>query len=147
MKLVDANVLLYAVNSDAPQHEPARSWLDRALSGDATVAFAWVALLAFVRLSTKTGLFPAPLTTDAAMDRVDAWLAAPPAVVVEPTVSHGSIMRELLANVGTGGNLTTDAHLAALAVEHRCAVVSFDNDFGRFAGVTWQHPATQPPGT
>ena len=79
MKLVDANVLLYAVNSDAPHHEASRAWLDRSLSGDATVAFSWLALLAFVRLSTKPGLFPAPLTTDEAFDRVDAWLAAPAA--------------------------------------------------------------------
>ena len=109
MKLVDANVLLYAVNSDAPHHEASRAWLDRSLSGDATVAFSWIALLAFVRLSTKPGLFPSPLTTDEAFDRVDAWLAAPPAVVVE---------------------------------EHRCSVVSFDADFARFPGVSWERPAS-----
>lgn len=72
MKLVDANVLLYAVNEDAAHHEVARGWLDRALSGQATVAFAWIALLAFVRLSTKTGLFPNPLSAAQAMDRVEA---------------------------------------------------------------------------
>ena len=85
MKLVDANVLLYAVNSDANHHDVSRSWLDRSLSGDATIAFSWIALLAFIRLSTKVGLFPAPLTTDGAFDRVDAWLSAAPAVVEVPT--------------------------------------------------------------
>jgi uncharacterized protein len=85
VKLVDANVLLDAVDTDAERHEPSRRWLDRALSGDATVAFAWIALLAFVRPMTKAGLFPQPLTVDQAMDRVHAWLAASPAVVVEPT--------------------------------------------------------------
>lgn len=140
MRLVDANVLLYAVNSDAAHHERSRRWLDEALSGSDTVAFAWVALLAFVRLATKVELFPAPLTADQAMDRVDAWLGAAPAVVVHPTIEHARIVRSLLAGLGTGANLVNDAHLAALAIEHRCGIVSFDNDFSRFAGVDWAPP-------
>lgn len=141
MKLVDANVLLYAVNADAERHEPSRRWLDTALSGQDTVAFAWIALLAFVRLSTKVGLFPSPLTIDEAMDRVEAWLTAVPAVVVEPTVDHPRIVRDLLRGLGVGGNLVNDAHLAALAIEHRCTIVSFDNGFSRFDGMRWQPPA------
>jgi len=140
VKLVDANVLLYAVNTDAPRHEESKEWLDRALSGDATVGFAWIALLAFVRLATKVGVFPSPLTVDEAMDRVDAWTAAPPAVIVEPTTGHARVVRDLLRHVGVGGNLVSDAHLAALALEHRCVVVSYDNDFARFEGVTWESP-------
>lgn len=140
MKLVDANVLLYAVNRDAVHHETARAWLDRSLSGDSTVAFSWIALLAFVRLSSKVGLFPSPLSVEGAMDRVDAWIGAGPAVVVEPTPDHGAILRRLLAQVGIGGNLVNDAHLAALAVEHRCTIVSYDNDFSRFEGVSWESP-------
>ena len=140
MKLVDANILLYAVNSDAVHHERSRRWIDGALSGEDTVAFAWIALLAFVRLSTKVGLFPAPLTVDGAMDRVDAWVGAGPAVVVEPTPQHGTILRGLLRSVGVGGNLVSDAHLAALAIEHRCGILSFDNDFARFPGVDWTLP-------
>ena len=140
MRLVDANVLLYAVNADATHHESSRAWLDDSLSGSDTVAFAWVALLAYLRLSTKVGLFPAPLTVDQAMDRVDAWLAAPPAVVLEPTVDHARIVRDLLRAFGAGGNLVNDAHLAALAIEHRCTIVSFDNDFSRFVGVDWSPP-------
>ncbi|HEX2382977.1 MAG TPA: TA system VapC family ribonuclease toxin [Acidimicrobiales bacterium] len=142
MKLVDANVLLYAVNTDAAHHKRSVGWIDSALSGADTVAFAWVAMLAFVRLSTKVGLFPAPLSVEEAMDRVDAWLAAPSAVVLEPTVDHPRIVRGLLGPLGSGGNLVNDAHLAALAIEHRCGIVSFDNDFGRFAGVNWQPPPT-----
>lgn len=140
MKLVDANVLLYAVNTDAVHHERARRWIDGALSGEDTVAFAWIALLAFVRLSTKLGLFPAALTVDQAMDRVDAWVGAGPAIVVEPTVHHATIVRGLLRSVGVGGNLVSDAHLAALAIEHRCGILSFDNDFARFPGVDWALP-------
>jgi len=140
VKLVDANVLLYAVNTSARHHERSRRWLDGALSGVDTVAFAWLALLAFVRLSTKPELFPSPLSIDQAMDRVDAWTAAVPAVIVEPTPNHASLVRTLLAPLGVGGNLTNDAHLAALAIEHRCTIVSFDNDFGRFPTVAWQPP-------
>ncbi|MFO8076420.1 MAG: TA system VapC family ribonuclease toxin [Egibacteraceae bacterium] len=135
MKLVDANVLLYAVNTDAERHEPSRRWLDGALSGQDTVAFAWIALLAFMRLASKEGLFPAPLSVDEAMDRVEAWLAAAPAVALEPTPEHPRLVRELLRPLGVGGNLVNDAHLAALAVAHRCTIVSFDTDFDRFAGV------------
>lgn len=140
MKLVDANVLLYAVNSDARHHERSRRWLDSALSGADTVAFSWIALLAFVRLSTKPGLFPSPLREGEAMDRVDAWLGAPPAVVLEPTPDHARILRGLLEAVGAGGNLVNDAHQAALAMEHRCGIVSFDNDFARFPGIDWSEP-------
>jgi toxin-antitoxin system PIN domain toxin len=142
VKLVDANVLLYAVNTDAPHHERSVRWLDDALSGSDTVAFAWIALLAFVRLSTKAELFPTPLSLDAAMDRVDAWLGAAPAVIVEPTVDHPRILRDLLRPLGSGGNLVNDAHLAALSIEHRCGIVSYDHDFGRFAGVDWTLPPT-----
>jgi toxin-antitoxin system PIN domain toxin len=138
--LVDANVLLYAVNADAAHHDRSRRWLDGALSGADTVAFAWIALLAFVRLSTKVGLFPAPLSVEAAMDRVDAWIGAAPAVLLDPAPDHARVVRRLLADVGVGGNLVNDAHLAALAIEHRCDIVSFDNDFSRFPGVTWSLP-------
>lgn len=140
MKLVDANVLLYAVNTAAPHHERSKRWLDDALSGGDTVAFAWIALLAFVRLSTRPDIFPAPLTMDGAMNRVDAWLAVPSAVVLEPTPDHPGVMRRLLAPLATAGNLVNDAHLAALAVEHQCSIVSFDNDFGRFDSVRWEMP-------
>lgn len=140
MKLVDANILLYAVNEDARHHHRSREWLDAALSGEDTVAFAWIALLAFLRLATKDELFPRPLSLDEAMDRVDAWLVVPPAVVVEPTVEHARLVRDLLRPLDVGGNLVNDAHLGALAIEHRCEIVSFDNDFDRFEGVRWSPP-------
>lgn len=142
MKVVDANVLLYAVNDDAERHEQSRRWLDAALSGGATVGFAWIALLAFVRLSTRPGLFPSPLTIDEAMGRVDAWLAAPAALVVEPTGRHSGLVRELLRPLGAGGNIASDAHLAALSLEHRGQVVTYDTDFARFDGVDWEHPGS-----
>ena len=139
MRLVDANVLIYAVNEDARHHEASRTWLDRALSGGDTVGFAWVPLLAFVRLTTRPELFAAPLQVDEAMNQVSEWLAAPGAVTVTPGPTHGERLARLLAEVGSGGNLVNDGHLAALALEHRAEIVSYDNDFDRF-GVRWHRP-------
>lgn len=139
MKIVDANVLLYAVNTAAEHHDASLRWLDRALSGADTVGFAWVPLLAFVRLSTKEGLFPRPLRPEDAMSRVADWTAASSATVVSPTSRHADVLAEMLTRTGAGGNLVNDAHLAALAVEHRGGIVSYDADFGRF-GVRWDRP-------
>jgi toxin-antitoxin system PIN domain toxin len=141
VKLVDANVLLYAVNSDSEHHGRCRSWLDASLAGADTVAFAWTVLLAFLRLSTRPGLFPRPLSVSEATEQVADWLAAPSAVVVEPTAGHGRVLSQLLVDLGTGGNLVSDAHLAALAIEHRGGIVTFDRDFSRFSGLTTTEPA------
>ncbi len=140
MKVVDANVLLYAVNEDSPHHAEARTWLDDALSGADTVAFSWLVVLAFVRLATKVGLFPNPLTVDEAWDVVDDWLGAGTAIVIDPGAGHSQTVRRLLSGVGTGGNLVNDAHLAALALERGGTIVSYDNDFGKFDGVSWSRP-------
>ena len=140
MKIVDANVLLYAVNSAADHHEASRRWLDGALSGTDIVGFAWVPLLAFIRLTTKQGLFPSPLKPAEAMAQIKDWCAAPSAVLVNPTARHADVLSGLVAQVGAGGNLVNDAHLAALAIEHRASIVSYDADFGRFDGLRWATP-------
>lgn len=140
MKVVDANVLLYAVNADTEHHQASRSWLDGALAGGDTVVFSWAALTAFLRISTKVGIFPSPLRPDEAMAQVQAWLAAPGATVVNPTRAHAGVLARLIEGVGTGGNLVNDAHLAALALEHGATIVSYDADFSRFAGLRWGRP-------
>lgn len=140
MKLPDANVLLYAVNESDPKHEPSQRWLDGMLNGTETVGFAWTVVLAFLRLSTKVGLFPNPLATEDALRRARQWLAQEPATMVEPTARHLDVLGGLLAGSGTGGNLVADAHLAALAVEHDATVVSYDTDFSRFSGIRWTAP-------
>ena len=142
MRIIDANVLLYAVNSASEHHNKSRRWLDGALSGADTVGLAWVPLLAFVRLTTKHGLFPKPLAPGDAMQQVADWCSAPGSVVVGPTSRHADVLSGLLARVGTGGNLVNDAHLAALAVEHRARIVSYDSDFSRFDGIRWDTPDT-----
>lgn len=135
MVVVDANVLLHAVNADSAQHAAASDWLDRALSGAEPVGFAWVVILAFIRLTTRAAVFPVPLSPDEALATVEAWIGAAPSVMVHPTARHLGIIRSLLSETGTAGNLTTDAHLAAIAVEHGAGLVSFDRDFERFSGV------------
>ena len=140
MNIVDVNVLIYAVNSDAQHHRAAKTWLDDALAGGSTVGFCWPVILAFVRLVTKQGLFPQPLTAEVALEIVGDWLAQPAARTIAPTARHLDVLSRLLTEVGVGGNLVNDAHLAALAVEHRAGVVTFDRDFGRFDGVRWTIP-------
>jgi toxin-antitoxin system PIN domain toxin len=138
--LSDANLLIYAVDATSPRHEAARGWLERELSGVETFAFAWSVLLAFVRLVTHPAVFARPLTVGQAFDHVDEWLAQPSATVLHPTDRHAVIVRELLEPLGAAGNLVTDAHLAALAIEHGATLASSDRDFGRFARLRWVDP-------
>lgn len=141
MQLVDANVLIHATNEDAPTHTVAHDWLTRHLDGLETVGFSWIVLLAFARITTRAGLLPSPLTISQAFDAIDAWLERPAAVIVEPTVRHRIVLRDLLERTGAAGNLTSDAHLAALALEHGATICSFDTDFARFPGLRWTSPA------
>jgi hypothetical protein len=138
--VVDADVLLYAVDTTTTHHEAARAWLDASLAGAEAVGLAWVALLAFVRISTSRAILPTPMAIDEALAQVQSWLGAPAAVVAHPTSRHAAVLGGLLREAGTAGNLTTDAHLATLAVEHGADVVSYDRDFGRFAGIRHRLP-------
>jgi toxin-antitoxin system PIN domain toxin len=138
--LPDANLLLYALDETTPEHSRAREWLERSLSGAETVAFAWVVLLAIVRLTTRTSVVANPLSPAEAFDVIDGWLGQPNATVVHPGPRHAALLRELLVPLGTAANLTTDAHLAALAREHGAVLHSRDADFGRFPGVRWVDP-------
>lgn len=142
MKLVDANVLLYAVNSDVKQHRTARRWLDEALTaGLEPIAFTWLVLLAFVRIATHQSIFARPLSAREAFDVVEQWLAQDASVVLDPAGRHLSIVRGLVEQTGTAGNLVNDAHLAAIAVEHGAEIATFDADFGRFEGVRVYRPS------
>lgn len=140
MRIVDANVLLYAVNTDAPQHTSANRWLDHALSGGDTVGLSWIAMLAFVRISTHPAIFAAPLSASEAAAQIDDWVRAPGAVVVHPGPGHIDHLTRLLETAGSAGNITNDAHLAALALEQRADIVSYDYDFARFPGIPWHSP-------
>jgi toxin-antitoxin system PIN domain toxin len=135
VKVVDANVLLNAVNRRSPHHYRARTWLRDALRGSETIGFPWIVLVAFLRLTTGGVVLEDRLSADQAMDVVEGWLERPNAVVVEPMARHLAILRGLLAVPGNAANVVNDAHIAALAVEYGAEVVSFDRDFGRFPGV------------
>ena len=143
MKLVDANLLLYAVDEGSPHHRVVKPWLEEQLSSSETVAFAWAVLLAFVRLATNPRVFDSPLTPEEALDLVDSWLDQPVAAVVHPTDRHSSVLRDLILALGTAGNLTSDCHLAALSIEHGAELCSADGDFARFPRVRWLNPLAQ----
>ena len=108
--------------------------------GRETVGFPWNVLLAFLRLTTRPGLFRRPLSPETAFDLVASWLDQPSATIVHPGPRHLAVLRELLMPLGTGGNLTSDAHLAALAIEHGAELCSSDTDFERFRDLRWRNP-------
>jgi len=141
--LIDANLLIYAVDSDAPHHGHARRWLEDTLSGDAHVGLAWVVILAFLRVTTREGILVRPLGADAAFDYVTDWLAQPNVEPVSSGANHWPLLRNLLHGSGLAGNLTTDAHLAAMAIEHGATLYSTDHDFKRFAGLEHVNPLTR----
>jgi len=140
VKLPDLNLLLYAIDEEAPRHEPARGWLEEVLSGTEEVGFAWAVLLGFLRISTNPAIFEQPLEADEALDYVEEWLAQPVAAIVHPTERHAVRLRNMLVPLGTAGNLTSDAHLAALAIEYGAELCSCDTDFARFEGLRWTDP-------
>ena|SRR5215211_4073751 len=140
MKLPDANLLIYAVDETAPHHDQAKLWLDETLSGTEPVGFAWLVILAFIRVTTRTSMPANPLPVSWAFDIVEGWIAQPCAIVLHPTERHLALLRGLIEPLGTGGNLTSDAHLAALAIEHGAEVCSADTDFARFPGLRWINP-------
>lgn len=140
MRIVDLNVLLYAVNTDAPQHDRVRDWWERAANDEDTVGLAWIVLLGFLRLATNPRVFPRPLAPDAACAKLDTWLSLENVRVVREKDDHWETMKPLFGAIGTAGNLTTDAHLAALALSHDAVLVSCDTDFARFKGLRWENP-------
>jgi len=143
--LVDANLLIFAINEDSPFHLAARQWLDETLSGTTRVGLSWVVIMAFLRITTRPGIMSKPLPLDEALAYVSSWLEQPFVRPISPGHHHWSILRDLLKAVGTGGNLTSDAHLAALAAEHGSPVYSTDNDFKLFAGIHHVNPLALNP--
>lgn len=140
MKLPDLNLLIYSIDRASPMHSPALRWWNDTLSGSETVALSWAVLLGFVRLTTNPRVMDQPLSANEALDYVERWLDHPLTTVIEPTMRHPAILRDMLGALGTAANLVSDAHLAALAIEHGADLCSADHDFGRFAGLRWSDP-------
>jgi toxin-antitoxin system PIN domain toxin len=138
--LIDANLLIYAVDADSHHHEIARRWLEETLSSTTSVGLAWIVILAFLRITTRAAVFQQPLTPERSLDYVDSWLRQPYVTAVSPGDQHWAILSNLLRTSGTAANLTSDAHLAALAIELGVPIYSTDNDFRRFHGVQHINP-------
>lgn len=145
MTIVDANVLLYAVNTASVQHAAAKAWLEAALSGDTRVGLPWLSLLAFLRIATHPSLFARPLSVDQALDVMDLWCTAPNVVHPEPGRGFPATFARTMRSGSASGGLANDAFLAALAIEHDAAVATFDREFARFEGVRVIVPRTSHP--
>ena len=140
MNLLDANILLYAYNTATEQHERARRWLEDTLAGSVPVAFCWPTILAFLRITTSPRAVSRPLPIAEASSIVESWLALPIATLLLPTDRHWEILGKLLVAGQASGPLVSDAHLAALAIEHGATLITNDRDFARFAGLRVDYP-------
>lgn len=144
MILVDANILLYAEDSLSPYHKAAREWWDARLSGSDPVCLCWTVLNAFIRIGTNRQVFERPMSVREAIDRVQSWFNQPCVRLIHTTGQHWPIFQEMLEQAQAVGNLATDAHLAALALEHGCELYSTDSDFARFPRLKWRNPLRVP---
>lgn len=140
MILPDINLLVHAYNSESPSHPAARRWWESLLNGTRPVGVPWVSVLGFIRITTNRVILANPLPVADACAHARAWLAQPYVDIVDPGARHAEICFGLLESLGTAGNLTTDAHLAALAIEHQAELHSTDADFARFPGLRWVNP-------
>lgn len=140
MILVDANLLLYAYYTRAPEHARSRAWLEAALSGPERVGFAWLTLWAFLRIATNPRVFDRPLSVTEAESAMSSWLAQPAAIILEPEERHWEILRGLMRDGQTAGPLVTDAVVASIAIEHGATLYTTDRDFSRFIGLKWLNP-------
>ena len=140
MILPDINLLVFAYNRHAPHHAEAREWWEELLNGSDPVGLPWAVVCGFVRLMTHPAVLVHPLDPGRAVYHVQSWFDRPVVEVLEPGPRHLSIFGKLLESVGVAASLTTDAHLAAIAIEHQCELHSNDADFARFPGLRWRNP-------
>ena len=140
MILPDVNLLVYSIDETSPFHRGARVWWESVLSSTEPVGLCYPSILGFIRLVTNRRLFEKPLTVNIAIEHVERWFGQPNTMLIVPTTRHWALLAKLLSSVGVGANLTTDAHIAALAIEHGYTLYSNDNDFARFKGLQWQNP-------
>ena len=140
MIIPDLNLLVYAYNSSSRFHQRAAPWWASCLSGHEPVGLAWIVVLGFLRLATNPHIFGAPMTVDEAASHIELWLERSHVKIVNPGPGHWELLFGFPHAEGKAGNLTTDAHLAALAIESRAIIHTADTDFLRFSGVRWHNP-------
>ena len=138
--LIDANLLLYATDTQSRFHQPAKAWLLEQLNGGRRVGLPWQSLGAFLRLATHARVSTHPLSQLDAWQTVSVWLESPVAWIPQPGTEHADLLGELLIRHEAAGNLVPDAMLAALALEHGLTVFSADTDFARFTEISWENP-------
>ena len=143
MIVPDMNLLIHAHRRGSRVHDAARAWWTELMNGDRPVGRPWAVLLGFVRLATHPAVFTSPLPVEEACGLVRSWLDRPQVGILHPGERHATIVFGLLETLGTAGNLTTDAHLAAIAIEHQAELHSTDADFARFAGLRWRNPVAK----
>lgn len=140
MIAIDANLLLYAYDESSPHHEPARQWLEEAFNGVPPVALPWPTVVAFLRIATNSRLLANPLSLEEAIEIVETWLARPNVFPVGPEERHWDLLKQQALSGQAAGPLMSDAHLAALALEHGCTLATHDRDFARFPALTTTDP-------
>ena len=145
MIMVDVNILLYAQDRLNSHHTVAKSWWDKQLSGTSPVCLCWTVISAFIRIGTNQRVFARPLSLQEATQRVQSWLDQPPTRLIRPTEKHWDIFQDMLLGGQAVANLVSDAHLAALAIEHGCELHSTDSDFARFPKLKWKNPLNRRP--
>lgn len=142
MIIPDLNLLVYAYNRDAPDHDGARDWWEAAMNGSRPVGLPWAVILGYIRLTTGRHVFRDPFPPDEALGHVRSWLARPQVLLVQPGPRHLDLLAELMRAGSASGTHTTDVHLAALAIEHQAELCSNDSDFARYPGLRWTDPLT-----
>lgn len=140
MKIVDLNLLIYAVNRDSVLHKKSKAWLEAQLNGAESIGLPWLVLLGFLRIMTNGKVFPNPLPEEQALDVIDRWLESPMVQTPGPEAGHWDIVKDFVLETGTAGNLTSDVHLAAITIGHRAKLYTLDADFSRFKGLRWEKP-------
>lgn len=140
MIIPDVNLLLYAYNQGSPLHNAARNWWAGLMSGDERIGVPWIVVAGFIRLITSRSMVIQPSTVEHAVETIEEWFSYPHVVPINPGAQHLSLFRQALQAAGVGGDLVTDAHIAALAMEYQAEVHSSDNDFRRFHGLRWRNP-------
>lgn len=143
MTILDANLLLYAYNADAPQHPIAARWLAKLLGSGEVIALPWITIWAFIRIATNSRIWPNPLPAKQVFAIVEQWISQPGVIVLEPGPRHAEILRGLIIDQSVTGAMVTDAVLAALAVENGAFLASADQDFRRFPTLQWTNPLSQ----
>jgi hypothetical protein len=140
MILPDVNILVHAHNVHSPDHARIKAWWYSALTGARPIGLPWATILGFLRITTHRSIFKEPLPVATAFRAIRGWLALPHVQILAPGDQHAEILFHLLELLGTAGDLTTDAHLAAIAIEYQAELVSTDADFARFRGLRWFNP-------